>query len=68
LLVVTLSLFATSLHSIWVKRSEQRGQRRELASAETQELPAAHDQPSLSITETTTRELNMRNGKAGRNR
>jgi hypothetical protein len=65
LLVMTLSFFATSLHSLWAKRTEQR-QTRELASAKTQELPAAHDQPSLSVTEITTRELNWRSGKSGR--
>jgi len=56
-----------SLHSIWwTKNSERRGETRELASPETQELPPAHDKPSLSVTELTTRELNLRSGKSGR--
>ena len=66
LLVMTLSFFATSLHSIWMKRGEQRLQTKELAAAETRELPAAHDQPNISITEPTTRELNLRSGKSVR--
>ena len=66
LLVMTLSFFFTSLHSIWTKRSEERRQTRELASAKTRELPAAHDKPTLSVTETTTRELNLRSGQSGR--
>jgi len=67
LLVMTLSFFIISLHSIWwTKNSERRGETRELASPETQELPPAHDKPSLSVTELTTRELNLRSGKSGR--
>ena len=54
LLVMTLSFFATSLHSVWAKRREELRQTRELAAAQTQELSAAHDEPSLSVTETTT--------------
>ncbi len=65
LLVMTISFFVMSLHSLWAKRLE-RVHSRELASAKTQELPAADDQPNLSVTETTTRELNLRTGKPGR--
>jgi hypothetical protein len=61
LLVMTMSFFATSLHSLWTRKTEEQ-QTRELPSAETQALPAAHDQPNLSVTETTTRQLNSRRG------
>jgi hypothetical protein len=65
--VMTLSFFTRSLHSIWsAKKREQRGQTRGLASAETQELAPAHNEPSLSVTELTTRELNLRSGQSGR--
>jgi len=66
LLVMTLSFLTMSLHSIWAaKKSEQRRPTRELASAKTQELPPAHNEPSLSVTELTTRELNLRSGQSG---
>lgn len=66
LLVMTLSFFATSLHSVLTKRKEQPRQTKDLASAETQELLAAHERPSSSVTDTTTRELNLRSGKSER--
>lgn len=60
LLVMSVALVLTSLHDIWQKRRRkgQADEVRELQSSlNTKELTEAH---SLSVTESTTRELNSR--------
>lgn len=62
LLVMTLSLLLTSVHDLWTKkrRGEQTHETQELPSSlGTKELPASHEVPTVSVTESTTRKLKV---------
>jgi zinc-ribbon domain len=62
LLVMTLTLLLTSLHELWAKkrRGGQAHETEELPSSfRTKELPASHEVPAPSVTESTTRRLKV---------
>ncbi|HEY0547168.1 MAG TPA: hypothetical protein VGC91_17450 [Pyrinomonadaceae bacterium] len=62
LLVMTVTLLLTSMNDIWAKKRQGR-QTQETeespASLSTKELPAAHEMPAASVTESTTRRLKV---------
>ncbi len=65
LLVMTTTLLLTSVHDLWAKRRQGQQARdtqepEELTSSlSTKELPAAHEMPAASVTESTTRRLKV---------
>jgi hypothetical protein len=62
LLVMSVSILLTSVHELWSEKRQGRQTREteELPSSlSTKELPASKGMPVQSVTESTTRELNV---------
>jgi hypothetical protein len=62
LLVMSVSILLTSVHDIWDKKRQRRQthEQEELPSSfNTKELPAFHEAPASSVTESTTRKLKV---------
>jgi ribosomal protein L40E len=59
LLVMSVSMLLTSAHELWSKKRLAREADGLSSSFSTKELPASDEVPVMSITESTTRDLNV---------